>query len=399
MPVVAAPEVAVIVAVPFDLPARNLTITRPLGSVRASDGSMLPSDVVKVMSVPLCGGVPAASRTVRDEIRGPVDRQAPSSADVNVIVDPVGASSGTFSHATVTSAATPKGPPRGAESLIVSIMKSLNILIPMHLAGQERNRCHCRAVLGSPSGYAMVALLIALSVMSIMLAVAMPVWRQASQREKEAELVFRGKQYARAIELFQRKTPGALPPNVDLLVEQKYLRKKYKDPITGDDFLLVRQGEGTSGAQPGRSSGTDAGTRQRGHGPADSTAAAAGRGNVSRSLAESSGASWASRARAPHRRFSSTTAERRYNEWQFVYVAQTQTPGAGGAPGTGGAGQRRHGAAARPGGRAGRAGAPGRPAGRRSRRGSSAPEAARAASLCRQAGRRRRHRRSTPRRP
>jgi len=45
----------------------------------------------------------------------------------------------------------------------------------------------------------MAALLVGLSVMSIMLSMALPVWRTATQREREAELVFRGEQYAQAI--------------------------------------------------------------------------------------------------------------------------------------------------------------------------------------------------------
>lgn len=88
-------------------------------------------------------------------------------------------------------------------------------------------------------GYAMAALLVMLAVMSVMLTVALPVWRQTAQREKEAELIFRGQQYARAIALFQRKYANAFPPSVDVLVEQRFLRKKYKDPITGDDFQVL----------------------------------------------------------------------------------------------------------------------------------------------------------------
>ena len=76
----------------------------------------------------------------------------------------------------------------------------------------------------------MAVLLVAMSVMAVMMTVAMPVWKQMSQREKEAELVFRGRQYARAIELMQRKMPGALPPNLDILVTQKFLRKKFQGP-------------------------------------------------------------------------------------------------------------------------------------------------------------------------
>ena len=55
------------------------------------------------------------------------------------------------------------------------------------------------------AGYAMVALLVGLSIMAVALSVALPAWRTMTQREKEAELVFRGEQYARAIALFQRK--------------------------------------------------------------------------------------------------------------------------------------------------------------------------------------------------
>ena len=54
-------------------------------------------------------------------------------------------------------------------------------------------------------GYAMAALLVAMSVMAIVLSTAMPVYQTVARREREAELVFRGEQYARAIALFQRK--------------------------------------------------------------------------------------------------------------------------------------------------------------------------------------------------
>src|SRR6185295_19638270 len=99
---------------------------------------------------------------------------------------------------------------------------------------------------GQQRGYAMVVLIVGLSVMAVMMTAAMPVWKQITQREKEAELVFRGEQYARAIGLFQRKNgPGTLPPSFDVLVEQRFLRKKFKDPITGDDFAPVALAPGT----------------------------------------------------------------------------------------------------------------------------------------------------------
>ena len=81
----------------------------------------------------------------------------------------------------------------------------------------------------------MAALLVSLAVMSVLMGALLPAWRHQAQREKEAELVFRGEQYVRAIRLWEMKMgPGSRPPNFDILVQQKFLRKKYKDPMTED---------------------------------------------------------------------------------------------------------------------------------------------------------------------
>ena len=98
----------------------------------------------------------------------------------------------------------------------------------------------------SPCGYAMVALLVAMSIMAVMLGLALPVWQTAIRREREAELVFRGEQYVQAIRLFQRRYAGTFPPNVDVLVQQRFLRRRYQDPITRSDFQLVYAGTGTT---------------------------------------------------------------------------------------------------------------------------------------------------------
>ena len=94
VPVVTPPERAVIVAVPDSVPALNVTITRPPGSVSASTGSIVPSDVVNVTSVPRCGGVPAGSMTCAIRFVVPPNGSVCAS-DVSVIVDPAGASSAT----------------------------------------------------------------------------------------------------------------------------------------------------------------------------------------------------------------------------------------------------------------------------------------------------------------
>lgn len=103
----------------------------------------------------------------------------------------------------------------------------------------------------------MAALLVVLGVMSVLSSVALPAWRHAAQREREAELIFRGEQYARAVMLYQRRTPGAWPPDVDTLVEGRFLRRAYRDPMTaGGEFRLVLQSELAAPSGPGASGGT-----------------------------------------------------------------------------------------------------------------------------------------------
>ena len=129
----------------------------------------------------------------------------------------------------------------------------------MGLRGQDDER-----------GYAMAALLVTLAIMGILLTILMPVWRHEARREKEAELVFRGEQYARAIALFKFKNqniPNALPPSIDFLVENRFLRKKYKDPMTKDgEFVPLSYGSqqpGIPGGQP-QPGPTQPGAGQRG---------------------------------------------------------------------------------------------------------------------------------------
>jgi type II secretory pathway pseudopilin PulG len=210
----------------------------------------------------------------------------------------------------------------------------------------------------------MVALIVAMSIMAIMMTVALPTWHQMAQREKEAELIFRGQQYARAIGLFQKKSgPGVLPPSIDALVEGHYLRRKYKDPITGGDFDLLLAGAtpGTPGASTANS------TQQPGPGARSNTPAASGRSNMAPASGNSQSAPMgrggvmgvASKSKdASIRIYNGRT---HYNEWQFVYVVQTTAPGQG-AAGPGGqqrGGQNNQG----PGGMGGVGGRPGGPGG------------------------------------
>jgi type II secretory pathway pseudopilin PulG len=88
-------------------------------------------------------------------------------------------------------------------------------------------------------GYIMVVLLIGMAVSAVWMSAMLPSWRQQVTREREADLIFRGEQYARAIALYWRKNGQQLPPSIDVLVSQRYLRRKYLDPITNKEFLPV----------------------------------------------------------------------------------------------------------------------------------------------------------------
>jgi type II secretory pathway pseudopilin PulG len=93
------------------------------------------------------------------------------------------------------------------------------------------------------SGYILFGITILLVILGISLVAAVPLWQKAVLREREQELIFRGYQYMQAIERYQRKYPGAYPPNVDVLVEEKFLRKAYKDPMGGEkgEWTILRQ--------------------------------------------------------------------------------------------------------------------------------------------------------------
>ena len=287
---------------------------------------MVPSDVEKVTCVPACGAVPALSITCATIVAVPLSGTT-EVAVVNVMLDPDGASSGTRLQASSMTNARVGSRKRAAKRRR-DIMKALNILIPMHLAGQgEKTR------IVNERGYAMAALIIGLAVMAIVMSAAMPVWKQMAQREKEEELVFRGEQIAHAIGMFQRRQANAYPPNIDVLVQQRFLRKKYKDPITNDDFVPIAQSQaqtaqGGRGAQPGQQ-------QPQGRGqPAGGTATPGG-APVGGIIGVTS--------KSPDESIRLYKGRSHYNEWAFIYTPPAVAPGAGApgaAPGPGGRGQR-----------------------------------------------------------
>lgn len=107
------------------------------------------------------------------------------------------------------------------------------------------------------NGYTLLILLFAVSIVSIGLIVAVPVWQTQIQREKEEELIFRGNQYVEAVRLYQQKKPGVFPSTLEELVEEKCLRRLYKDPMTSHGewnvILPYQRGAPARPRQPSRS--------------------------------------------------------------------------------------------------------------------------------------------------
>jgi len=243
-------------------------------------------------------------------------------------------------------------------------------------------------------GYAMAALLVGISVMAVVMSMAMPVWSTAAKRAREDELVFRGEQYARAIGMYQRKYANALPPSIDVLVNERFLRRKYLDPITGGEFQALTgatgqaaagqaapglpgaSGAGRAGAQPGAGGAQPVGGAgaQSSFGGRGVAGGGAGQGRqAGTSVGGTSfggGAAFGAAggivgvaSRSTEKSLRLYNGRGAYNEWTFIAVQRSLQAG-GGAAGAQAPGQ---GAAGR-GGRGGDRGtgpgtAPNRPAG------------------------------------
>jgi len=91
-------------------------------------------------------------------------------------------------------------------------------------------------------GYTLVAVVIGMLILSIVIAAVGPALGNIGKRDREQELLFRGKQYARAIGLFQRRY-GRYPNTLKELLENnpRTIRQLWKDPMCNcsDWYLLI----------------------------------------------------------------------------------------------------------------------------------------------------------------
>ena len=98
-------------------------------------------------------------------------------------------------------------------------------------------------------GYVLIILMVVVLAMSIGLTVAVPDWRTELQREKEEELIFRGRQYVEAVRIYQIKNPNRFPTSLKELDEKRCIRKLFKDPMnpTGEWNVILSPGPARQG--------------------------------------------------------------------------------------------------------------------------------------------------------
>lgn len=142
--------------------------------------------------------------------------------------------------------------------------------------------------------YLMVLFLVAL--LGIGFSAVGKLWQFEQRREREAELLHVGEQYRKAIQLYYLATPGPVKqyPKAldDLLTDNRYptprhyLRQRYLDPLTQQDWGLVQApGGGCMGV-------------------------------------------YSTSEQAPIRQQAFTSAAKTYQDWKFSYAPGSSKPGA-----------------------------------------------------------------------
>ena len=122
-------------------------------------------------------------------------------------------------------------------------------------------RFHHRPARQLQHGYMLIVVIFLMVGLMIAALATAPAIATQIKRDREEEMVHRGVQYARAVKKYYKKF-GRYPPSLEALEDTnhvRFLRKRYKDPLTEDGkWTLVRFGQVQMNAT-GRQGGTGGG--------------------------------------------------------------------------------------------------------------------------------------------
>jgi type II secretory pathway pseudopilin PulG len=91
------------------------------------------------------------------------------------------------------------------------------------------------------AGYLLITLMLFVTLLVIAATAVLADLKRQMERDREEEMIHRGVQYTRAIRRYYRKM-GTYPVTLDQLEKtpgNRFLRQRYKDPVTGQDFRLL----------------------------------------------------------------------------------------------------------------------------------------------------------------
>ena len=208
-----------------------------------------------------------------------------------------------------------------------------------------------RRKLEGQTGYVLLSVMLFVTLLLFALAVAAPRIGQQIKREREEELIHRGQEYATAIKKFYRANNGQYPVSLDQLENsnnRRFLRKRYKDPITGkDDWKLIHVGEailnltppnGQPGSGPNQSGFSQSGfgtgsSNQGGHNQNNSgQTGGAGQSSPPSGLGPSQGQIGGGpiigvSSISKDKSIKEIKGKDHYNDWQFIYDPRFDKPG------------------------------------------------------------------------
>jgi type II secretory pathway pseudopilin PulG len=112
--------------------------------------------------------------------------------------------------------------------------------------------------LSNQRGFSYVTLMCVVVLMGVTLTMVSQQWSVVAKRDREAELLFRGTRIKNAIETYaadydvnKATRANQYPVSLEQLTQKpkRYLQKVYKDPMTGQDFEVIKVGSEVRGVR------------------------------------------------------------------------------------------------------------------------------------------------------